>query len=45
MAQFKMVTEYYSYHMQGSDYIITVSGMGNKTTYMDKDQSALFCIS
>jgi hypothetical protein len=45
MARFKMVTEYYSNHMQLSVYITTVAGMGNKTTYQDKDQSALFCVS
>jgi hypothetical protein len=28
--------------MQGSVYIITVSGMGNKTTYKDKDQPHYF---
>jgi hypothetical protein len=37
MAQFKMVTEYYNYHMQLSVYIIIVAGMGYKTTYQDKD--------
>jgi len=45
MARFKMVTEYYSYHMHLSVYIITAAGMGNKTTYQDKDQNTLFCIS
>jgi hypothetical protein len=40
-----MVTEYYSDHMQLSAYIIAVAGMGNKTTYHDENQYALFCIS
>jgi len=35
-----MVTEYYSYHMK-----LSVAGIGNKTTYHDKDQYTLFCIS
>jgi len=31
--------------MQLSVYIITVAGMGNKTTYQQKDQSSSFRIS